>query len=509
MIKKVVFLFIVFFLTLSLYAAGIRDAGRNGEFILLHTNDFHGALIANSGRGGIAEIAAVVSALRAANPNVLLLDAGDFNTGSALSNMFHAEPVIRAYNMMKYDALTFGNHEFDANQEILDEQIKKAEFPFVSSNVKKADGSFLGGNRYIVKKFDDVSVGIFGLTTLRTSIIASPDKTLTFINEIEAARDVVEILRNIENVDIIIGLTHLGDVKESVNHITSVELANAVEGIDIIIDGHSHSFFSSPKREGNTFIVTANEWGKYLGCARIVITAGKLVSFDWHPVPIGANAEIIEMLKPYIEKANVSLKEVIGEASDNFIFGNRLTRYQETAIGNLITDANAWFLRSVNNQKIDFVLHNGGNIRAELPKGKITREQILTILPFENYLFTAKMTGQQVIELFDFIAAIPQGSGGFPQFSSDVRLTVDKTSGGGAVKNLTIGGSPVDRNKIYTFCTNDYILGGGDGYEIMKSAAEPFNVSLLLSYVVSEYIKAKGEVTPALDGRLIIIGGVE
>jgi 5'-nucleotidase/UDP-sugar diphosphatase len=213
------------------------------------------------------------------------------------------------------------------------------------------------------------------------------------------------------------------------------------------------------------------------------------------------------MLKPYIEQANKSLKEVVGEAADTFVFGNRLTRYQETAIGNMICDANVWFFRSVNNQNIDFAFHNGGNIRAELPKGRLTREQILTVLPFENYLYIVSLKGSEILELFDFIATVPQGAGGFPQFSKEVRYTLDVPSK--RISGLTIGGSPVDPNKTYRFCTNDYLLGGGDGYTVLTKSQDQFNTSLLLSYVVIEYIDSqRGIITPSTDGRMNVIGGV-
>jgi len=510
--KRGYLLLVVFLLAGVLYASPIREGssiGKSGELILLHTNDFHGALMANDGRSIIAEMATVVNVVKSVNPQVLLVDAGDINTGSALSNMFDAEPVIRAYNMMGYDAMTFGNHEFDGSMDKLNKQIDLADFSFVSSNIKKQDGSYLGGNRYIVKQYNSFSVGIFGITTLRTKVIASPDKSLVFVNEIDAARDVVDLLRNREKVDIVIGLVHMGDVKETDDHITSVDLAAAVEGIDILVDGHSHSYFENPKRVGDTWIVTANEMGKYMGFGRLIVKNGKLDNLEWVSIAVGPDKDILEMLKPYIEKAGASLKAVIGEASDNFVFGNRLTRYQETSIGNMITDANVWYLRNVSKQQVDFAFHNGGNIRAELKKGPITQEDILTILPFDNYLFVVSMTGSQIIKLFDFMAAIPQGNGGFPQISSDVRFTIDKTSGKGVIKDLTIGGKPVDNNRIYRFCTNDYILGGGDGYTPMLAATDRLNTSILLSYVVTEYIRANKTIKPETDGRMTILGGVK
>lgn len=504
---RVLSLAVLFFLALSPLRAGPTQ-----ELVLLHTNDHHGVVLPNNGRGGLAQVAAYVKAVKAANPQVLLIDAGDINTGTALSNMFAAEPDILAYNIMGYDAATFGNHEFDGDQEKLLRQIEQAQFPFISSNIKTADGNYLGAGPYLIKEYDGFTVGLFGITTLRTKIIASPDPSLEFINEIEAAREMVDILRNQEGVDIVIAITHIGDVKEAPDHITSPELAEAVPGIDIIVDGHSHSFFEAPLKTetGDTWIVSANEWGKYVGHGKLTIRDRMLVNFTWVPVEIAPDAEVNAMLGPYIEEANASLKEVVGEAAAPFVFGNRLTRYQETALGNLITDANVWYFQTVYNQQIDFAFHNGGNIRAELPQGPITQEQILTILPFENYLYIVSLKGSDIIELFNFIGAIPQGSGGFPQFSGEVRYTIDKSAGQdkGVITDLTIGGAPVDPDRTYRFCTNDYILGGGDGYEVMSRAQDPFNTSLLLSYVVVEYIKAQnGALSPITDGRLTVIGG--
>ncbi|MDR0759535.1 MAG: 5'-nucleotidase C-terminal domain-containing protein [Treponema sp.] len=479
------------------------------ELVLLHTNDHHGTVLPNNGRGGLAERAAYIKAVRAVNPQVLLVDAGDINTGSALSNMFAAEPDLLAYNIMGYEAGIFGNHEFDGNQEKLLKQLDQAKFPFISSNIKTAEGNYLGNTPYIVKRYNGFTVGLFGITTLRTQEIASPDPSLTFINEIDAAREVVGILRNREKVDIVIGLTHIGDVKESADHITSPELADAVPGIDIIVDGHSHSYMEAPLKRGNTYIVSANEWGKYVGQGKLSVTGGKLTAFEWHPIAIGPDPEVTKMLAPYIAEAAESLKEIVGEAAEPFVFGDRLTRKIETALGDGICDANVWYFREVYNQSIDFAFHNGGNIRAELPQGPITREQVLTILPFENYLFIVSLKGEDILELFNFIATIPQGAGGWPQVSQEVRYTIDYTSGTGQLQDLTINGEPVDPEKTYRFCTNDYLLGGGDGYTVLTRSENPFNTSLLLSSVVIEAIKAYGEpLFPVTDGRITVVGGV-
>jgi 5'-nucleotidase/UDP-sugar diphosphatase len=488
------------------------------ELVLLHTNDHHGTVLANNGRGGLAERASYIQSVRAAHPQVLLVDAGDINTGSALSNMFAAEPDLLAYNAMGYEAAAFGNHEFDGDLAKLSAQLEKAEFPFLGSNIKTAEGKYLGSAPYLVKRYDGFTVGLFGITTLRTKIIASPDKSLVFVNEIDAAKEMVETLRKKEKVDIIIALTHIGDIKEAPDHVTSPELAAAVPGIDIIVDGHSHSFFESPKKVGDTYIVTANEWGKYVGQGTLTVYQKKLTGFDWKPVEINNSdtktfepeAEVAALLVPYIEKANASLKDVVGEAAADFIFGDRLTRKKETALGDMICDANVWYFREIYQQHIDFAFHNGGNMRAELKQGPITQEQILTVLPFENYLYIVSLKGSDIIELFNFIATIPQGAGGFPQVSAEVRYTLDYTGEQAQLRDLTIGGAPVDPNRIYRFCTNDYLLKGGDGYEVLTRSVEPFNTSLLLSYVTIEYIRAhSGVITPTTDGRITVIGGME
>ncbi|MDR2783756.1 MAG: 5'-nucleotidase C-terminal domain-containing protein [Treponema sp.] len=461
-----VILFVFQSVQISAKAASDAGSAARYELVLLHTNDHHGAVLPNDGRGGLAEQAAYIKAVKTANKQVLLVDAGDINTGSALSNMFNAEPDILAFNRMGYDAGVFGNHEFDGSPAKLQRQMELADYPLLSANIKTANGDYLGVP-YLVKRYDGFTVGLFGITTLRTLAIANPDKSLVFINEIDAA----------------------------------------------IVDGHSHSFFAELKKVGDTYIVTANEWGKYVGQAEITISNGKLSGFDWHPIAIGPDPEVTALLEPYIKKANESLKEVVGVAADDFVFGDRLTRKVETALGDMICDSNVWYFRTVYNQHIDFAFHNGGNIRAELPKGPITQERILTILPFENYLYVVSLKGSEVIKLFEFIATIPQGAGGFPQFSKEVRYTVDYTGGAsGVLKDLTINGQPFDEDAEYRFVTNDYLLGGGDGYTVLTQAREPFNTSLLLSYVVVEYIKAQvaqdGVITPETDGRIAIIGGV-
>ena len=484
------------------------EPGRAYELILLHTNDHHGRILPMNGVGGLAERATFVNSVRAAHPQVLLVDAGDINTGTALSNMFEAYADIQAYNLIGYDAVTFGNHEFNKGSGRLNRQLSQATFPWVSSNVTTGRNRFLGGNQYLVKDFDGFRVGIIGLTTLRTLAVSNPGPAYTFLPEIDAARAAVNRLINRERADIIIAITHMGTVREDAEHVTVLELAAAVPEIDIIVDGHTHANMTEPLRVGNTWIVSAHQWGLQVGQGRLTVVNGNLVGFDWQPVEIRGfepDPVLSAFLAPFIRQGEESLRQVVGYASDTFVFGNRLTRYQETSLGNMICDANVWYFREVANLELDFAFHNGGNMRTELPAGPITREQILTILPFDNFLYIVSMRGSDLIELFNFMATIPQGAGGFPQFSREVRYTLDVPNQ--RISNITIGGAPIDPNRIYRFCTNDFLLSGGDGYTVLSRAQSPFNTSLLLSYVVMQYISYRGTITPSYDGRLTVIGG--
>ncbi|MDR1748268.1 MAG: 5'-nucleotidase C-terminal domain-containing protein [Spirochaetaceae bacterium] len=511
----------IFFMACAGTSSGIkeresvsRDPGVTYELVVLHTNDHHGTTLLKDNEGGLAQRASYIKTVRGGNENVLLLDAGDINTGSALSNMFSAESDILAYNLMKYDAVAMGNHEFDNGLAFFEDQMKQSEFPWISANIKKSDGSYLGAP-YITVDYEGFRVGIFGITTLRTTKIASPDKSLKFLDEMETSKQIVQLLKEREKADVIIALTHLGLVKEEDSHITSVELAENVPGIDLIIDGHSHTLLDEPVMAGGIPIVSANEWGRYIGHGVLHIKDGGVTDFSWNSVFVNASdidnfppdPEVMHLLAPYVETASLALREVIGAAAQTFEFGDRLSRKKEIALGNLVSDATTWYVRS-KGVDVDFAFQNGGNIRTELPAGDITRERIMTILPFDNYIYVLTLKGSDVLALFDFIATIPQGAGGFPQMSKEITYTVNYQTG--RVEKLKINGQPVDVSKTYKVATNDYLAKGGDGYEVLKKATDTFNTSITLTNAVIGYIQQLPQpIVPVIDGRITIIGGME
>ncbi len=486
----------------------IGCSSKQYQLTILHTNDHHGAVLPKNNKGGLAERATFINSVRDDGGNLLLVDAGDINTGSALSNMFNAEVDIKAYNAMGYEASVFGNHEFDGTHNKLLKQIEDSNFAWLSANMKIGDEYFT--KPYIIKEYKGFTVGIFGLTTVESATISSPDKSLTFTNEIEAAKEMVRILKKKERVDIIVALGHTGDQREGINHVTSREILAAVDGIDIYIDGHSHSKFEKPDVINDALLVSAEEQGWVVGKFDLTIARGDIVGYTWESVAITPdkfkpNNEIATIIAPYKAIADERLTEVITTTRYAFPGGSTVSRSNETALGNLACDAQVEFTKSIG-VDIDFALTNGGNIRTGLPEGNVTREDILSVLPFENHILILDLKGSDVKDLFTFIGTIPRGSGSFAQVSSAVSYTITYTGDKGAISDVLVNGIPIDENKIYKVAVSDYLASGGDGFVALTNAVGSFNTSTILSDMVIWYTQQLPQpLVPTIENRIKIV----
>ncbi len=507
----------------------VPSVPKNGTLVVLHTNDHHGHPLKfyefpADGQGGLPARATYVQAIRAQYENVLVLDAGDINMGRPESMFFDAEADIVGYNYIGYDAMTIGNHEFDKPQSVLKKQMSWAKFPFLSANIKYENGTYLA-KPYIVKQFKNFTVGIFGLTTSEINKMAGDVDTikgLVIEDEIPVAKQMVDILRNKEKVDIVIALVHMGNYKT--NKEGSRRLAAEVQGIDLIIDGHTHMEdvlssghwdMKTPFIENNTPIVQSQQWGMKVGKAILTIENGKVASLDWELVPINLkkktgdavgfvtaeikeDAELLAKLEPYAAKVEAVLSEEIGEAVD--IFPADDVRKAETALGNLIADALLWKTKNMNT---DFAFVNSGGIRSGLPKGKLQKKHIYGCVPYDNSVFVLTLKGSDVAELFKFIGTVKQGKGAFPQVSDGVSFVFNPAAE--TVSDVLIKGKPIDPNRLYRIATNSFIAGGGEGYSIMKKAVERYDTSIFQRDVVIEYIQSlQKPVEPKTYKRLIV-----
>ncbi len=517
-----VLLLAVILLLLSL--ASPFAAGADQTLIILHTNDLHGHPLKFNYNGipdvgGLPAIATFVNQVRATHKNVLLLDAGDLNTGRAESNFFKAVPDLIGYNYLGYDAMTLGNHEFDNPLDLLRKQERLARFPFLSANIRSPKGGFLV-RPYVVKRFDGFKVGIFGLTMRETRSIGYPDhvKDLLFEDEVKAARRLVKVLRN--QADVVIALVHMG-IWENESR-GSKRLAASVEGIDLIIDGHTHTDLLEPIYVNRTPIVQAFKWGLKVGQATLTIRENRVDGFKWESVPMNLKERIrlpdgaesfrsigepfdedpflLSALTPYSDKVESLLSEVIGNADAPF--SNENARKQETEIGNLVADSMLWATRNLNT---DFALQNGGGIRTGLPAGPVTKKMVYEILPFDNTVVVLKMKGHHVLRLFDHLATIPAGAGGFPQVSEGVQFTINPAAR--KSESVTLNGRPIDPERTYSMATNSYLAGGGDGYKILLEALDRYDTSTFQRDVLVEYIATvRKTLKPALEGRIRLLG---
>ncbi|MGJ8454681.1 bifunctional UDP-sugar hydrolase/5'-nucleotidase [Pseudothermotoga sp. U03pept] len=477
------------------------------KLTILHINDTHGHAWSfsetnNPNIGGFAAIASIVEEVRqeveSQGGHLIFLHAGDINTGVPESDQLDAAPDIIALNLMKLDAATFGNHEFDKPKTVLAKQMKLAAFPFLCANFIDPEG-VVKPQAYVIKEFEDIKIAIFGLITEETAILEPIHLNgATFKNAVQTSKELIPELRS--KADIVIALAHLGWEPETEGKTTSKQLAQMVDGIDVIIDGHSHTKFENAQLVKNTIVAQAWEWGKYVGRLDLEIENGKITSWKWQAIPVnlkvykGKNAEgkdIYEFLgKAYEENFYVKtvltyfkllgaekLDTVIGETKI-LLDGERTNvRSKTTNLANMICDSMIWKVNA------DVALTNGGGIRASIKPGKITIRDVLTVLPFGNTLYVLRMTGEQLMKTLEYAATIKEGQGAFLQVGNLFYKSV-----GGKVVEAKVKGQPIDPNKVYVVVTNNYMAGGGDGYT-MLTGLPGYDTGFTMDSVLAEYIQ--------------------
>ena len=499
------------------------------HLVILHTNDTHGRPVKFFKHpapdvGGLAARATIVQGIKGQSKNVLVLDAGDINTGRPESNLFKARPDIEGFNYIGYDAMALGNHEFDNGLDVLKEQMQLADFPFLSANIRTKQGELLT-LPYIIKEFEGFKVAIFGVTTRETEFLAHPEniKGLVFQDEVEAAKQLVPRLR--KQADAVIALVHMGIYNSPKSG--SRRLASEVSGIDLIVDGHSHTKLDAPivithtESGHKTPIVQAWKWGLVLGRTDLFIQEKRVVDYTFEAIPVnlkdvekkpdGAmvyrvigehipeDPEVVRLMEPYVAGANSLLSEVVGQAEATFFYRN--VRKMETALGNLVADSMLWY---TNYMGVDFALQNGGGIRADLPKGPITQRSLHEILPFGNSVVVLTLDGATVQSLFDHIGSITSGHGAFPQVSAGVSVTLNTLTK--KCEYIMINGEPLDPGRTYKVATNSYLAAGGDGYSMLLNALDKYESSMSLRDVVIKYIEyLGGTIKPSISGRINFI----
>lgn len=474
------------------------------QIIIVHTNDTHSRLKEGDYDGmGFAKIATKVKEIRKENENVLLLDAGDTLHGLPIATISKGETVIGIMNSMGYDAMVLGNHDFNYGYDRLVELKDMMKFPMIVSNVVKEDGT-VDFKPYEIKEIAGIKIGIFGLTTPETKYKSNPKNTegVNIEDPVEVAKEMVSKLKE-ENVDMIIALSHLGLDEDS--EVKSSDVAEKVEGIDIIVDGHSHSVLEEGKVVGDTLIVQTGEYDKNLGVVKVEIKDGKILSKQASLFTKEEAAEIeedseIKGLIDEIDNKNEEITSVLVGKSKVKLDGEReLVRAGETNLANIITDA---MLKA---SGAEVAITNGGGIRASIEAGDIKMGDVIQVLPFGNYLVVKEVKGIDILNALEHgTSSYPETKGAYPQVAGMTFKLDPSKEAGKRVYDVKVGENPLDINKTYKLATNDFMAVGGDEYT-MLAEGKVLAEYPALDEIVAEYIKGLGTIDQKAEGRITVI----
>ena len=460
---------------LSLPLPVFASVQKDGVHItILHTNDMHARVQSTDDEGktiGMDWLAGAIWAQKEADEDTLALDAGDTFHGSAFINLSRGSNMAMLMNLSGYDAMTPGNHDFNFGSQRLVELAGMLNFPVLSANLMDKDKTQYIFRPYKSYDFNGVKVAVIGLTTPETAYKTNPlnVKDVAFTDPVAVARELMPKLR--VSHDVVIGLMHMGMDKSSV--ITSEQLAKAVPGFDIIIDGHSHTTLSKGLKVGNTLICQTGWHGYALGKVELVVKDHKLRKAQASLL----NRQGVEKLaqKPdegvqqALQEINAQVKmeteTVVAESPRTLTAAREIVRAQESELGNLAADA----LRQAT--EADVAMVNGGSLRTALPAGKITKGAVLDIFPFNNRVITLAVDGKTLKSMLELsVQYLPATFGGLLDVSG-VNFTVDtKAPAGQRVSAVMVQGQPLEEGKTYTVAVNDFTAAGGDGYSMLKGA---------------------------------------
>ncbi|KQO75725.1 5'-nucleotidase C-terminal domain-containing protein [Rhizobium sp. Leaf262] len=523
-------------MTASVVALSAGAALADYQLNILHINDLHSRIEAinkfdstcsaaeadkKECFGGIARVKSAIDGRRAelgANANILVLDAGDQFQGSLFYTQYKSGPVAEFMNGIGFDAMAIGNHEFDDGPAELLKLINAVKFPIISGNTKIADGSELKDKfkGYIIKEMGGQKVAVVSVLATDTNETSSPGDKVTFENEIEYLKGAVKEIQD-QGVNKIVLLSHVGYVKDQ-------EIARSVDGIDVIVGGHSHTLLSStdPKAAGpyptlvkdpsgvDVPIVTAYAYSKYLGDLTVTFDDNGVVkSTSGAPKLLDASVTPDEAFTKRVAELAAPLEEMkqkeIG-TSEAAIDGSReVCRVKECTMGNLVSDA---LLDRVKDQGITIAIQNGGGLRASIDAGPVTMGEVLTVLPFQNSIATFQIKGVDLVAALENGASqIEEGAGRFVQ-TAGLKYSFDRSKPAGSrIVSVEVkegdGFVKLDPEKTYGVVTNNYTRTGGDGFKTFATKAiNPYDFGPSLEDAVAAYIGAHSPYKPYTDGRV-------
>lgn len=477
------------------------------EITIFHTNDIHGRYAEGNEHIQIGNLAT----LKKETPNSILVDAGDCLHGLPLVNMDKGKDAMELIKCAGYDYIAPGNHDFNYGKDRLFELSKSANsgentLKFLSANIFENGKKVFDSND--IKEIDGIKIGFFGLSTQETKSKTGFKNVegLEFRNPIESATEQVSELKR-KGADVIVAICHIGT--NSLSKPNSIDIANEVQGIDLIIDGHNHTKFENGKQVGDTLIVSTGQYLENIGEVKLTLDTNDIENIKIENKSarlIGKEEALRYKLDSNISKKVDEIKKQQEEILDKVIGVTKNTldgsyenvRTKETNLGNLIGDI------LLDKTKADISLFNGGNIRDTIEKGNITRRDIVDVFPFSNTIVTKELTGTQIKDVLEHgVKLYPEKNSAFLQVGGISYHFNPKQKEGEKITDILKDGEPLDLNKKYVVATNDYIASGGDEFPCFSK--EPILKEFgSLESIVIKYIAYKKEISKSIDGRISI-----
>lgn len=485
-----------------------EKAGTN-KITILHTNDTHGRLKADNSVIGIDTVAAIKNNTE----NSILVDAGDTIHGLPFVTLSKGQDAVDLLNAAGYEYIVPGNHDFNYGYSRLVELFKNSvtlksgenKLRLLASNIKKDGKSVFESNN--IKEMEvngkTVKVGFFGIATEETAYKTNPNnvKGIEFTSPIDAAKEQVAELEK-QGADVIVALSHVGTDESS--DPTAYDVINSVEGIDVYVDGHSHTTFKNGEDVNGTLLVSTGEYLSNLGKVEIelnenneVVSATASLITKEEALKVTPDAKVTAKIAEIDKAQGEVLSEVIGTNTIDLDGDRNSVRFGETNLGNLITDA------MMDETGADLAITNGGGIRASIKAGDITKGDVVSVLPFGNFIVTKQLTGAQIKEVLEFgVRSYGESLGGFPHVAG-IKFVVDPSRAvGDRIISLTINGEALDMNKTYTVATNDFMAAGGDDYPCFGDLPT-LNEYSSLEESLANFIKTLGTVSYTKQGRIL------
>ncbi|MEZ2574551.1 MULTISPECIES: bifunctional UDP-sugar hydrolase/5'-nucleotidase UshA [Buttiauxella] len=496
---------------------------------ILHTNDHHGHFWRNEhAEYGLAAQKTLVDSIRKEvaeqGGSVLLLSGGDINTGVPESDLQDAEPDFRGMNLIGYDAMAIGNHEFDNPLTVLRQQEKWAKFPLLSANIyQKSTGERLF-KPWAIFKPQGIKIAVIGLTTDDTAKIGNPEyfTDIEFRKPADEAKLVIQELQTTEKPDVLIAATHMGHYdngQHGSNAPGDVEMARSLPAgaLTMIVGGHSQNPVCmaaenkkqvdyvpgtpcAPDKQNGIWIVQAHEWGKYVGRADFEFRNGEMKLVHYQLIPINLkkkitydngeservlytpqipeNQQMLSLLTPFQNKGQAQLNVKVGSVNGHLEGDRSKVRFVQTNLARLLLAA------QMARTSADFAVMSGGGIRDSIEAGDITYKDVLKVQPFGNTVTYIDMTGKDVVEYLSAVAQKKPDSGAYPQFSN---VSFVATAAG--LQDLKIKGEPVDPAKTYRMATLNFNASGGDSYPEIDKKPGFVNTGFVDAEVLKQYIE--------------------